>query len=61
MINPIHYRVDVFIQVSYCPMTVTDYLVGATPGRLARAVLPQQRTFWGIILDTIVGDGPSKR
>ncbi|CAF1376504.1 unnamed protein product, partial [Adineta steineri] len=35
--------------------------VGATPGKLPRAILPPQRTFWGAILDVIVGDGPSKR
>lgn len=34
---------------------------GVTPGKLPRAILPPQRTFWGTILDTIVGDGPSKR
>jgi len=33
----------------------------ATPGKLPRAILPPQRTFWGAILDVIVGDGPSKR
>ncbi|CAF1217246.1 unnamed protein product [Adineta ricciae] len=33
----------------------------ATPGKLPRAILPPQRTFWGAILDTIVGDGPSRR
>ncbi|CAF1405461.1 unnamed protein product [Rotaria sordida] len=33
----------------------------AMPGKLPRAILPPQRTFWGTILDTIVGDGPSKR
>ncbi|UJR31522.1 hypothetical protein I4U23_019011 [Adineta vaga] len=32
-----------------------------TPGKLPRAILPPQRTFWGTILDSIVGDGPSKR
>ncbi|CAF3699330.1 unnamed protein product [Rotaria socialis] len=31
------------------------------PGRLPRAILPPERTFWGSILDFIVGDGPSKR
>ncbi|CAF3602015.1 unnamed protein product [Rotaria sp. Silwood1] len=34
---------------------------GVTPGKLPRAILPPQRTVWGAILDTIVGDGPSKR
>jgi len=34
---------------------------GVTPGKLPRAILPPQRTFWGAILDVIVGDGPSKR
>lgn len=33
----------------------------AMPGRLPRAILPPQQTFWGAILDAIVGDGPSKR
>jgi hypothetical protein len=37
------------------------YLAGVTPGKLPRAILPPQRTFWGAILDVIVGDGPSKR
>ncbi|CAF0739612.1 unnamed protein product [Didymodactylos carnosus] len=32
-----------------------------TPGKLPRAILPPQRTVWGMLLDTIVGDGPSKR
>lgn len=36
-------------------------LVGMTPSKLPRAILSPQRTFWGAILDTIVGDGPSKR
>ncbi len=36
-------------------------LTGGTPGKLPRAILPPQRTFWGAILDVIVGDGPSKR
>lgn len=40
---------------------VFDRLVGVTPGKLPRAILPPQRTFWGAILDTVVGDGPSKR
>ena len=31
------------------------------PGKLPRAILPPQQTFWGAILDAIVGDGPSKR
>ncbi|CAF2637635.1 unnamed protein product [Rotaria sp. Silwood2] len=31
------------------------------PGKLPRTILPPQRTFWGAILDAIVGDGPSKR
>ena len=34
---------------------------GTAPGKLPRAILPPQRTFWGAILDVIVGDGPSKR
>jgi hypothetical protein len=38
-----------------------NYLVGVTPGKLPRVILPPQRTFWGAMLDTIVGDGPSKR
>jgi hypothetical protein len=37
------------------------FSVGVTPGKLPRAILPPQRTFWGALLDTIVGDGPSKR
>ncbi len=37
------------------------YLAGAPHGKLPRAILPPQRTFWGAILDVIVGDGPSKR
>ena len=36
-------------------------LVNSSPGKLPRAILPPQRTFWGTILDAIVGDGPSKR
>ncbi|UJR15161.1 hypothetical protein I4U23_002124 [Adineta vaga] len=39
----------------------TRLAVGVTPGKLPRAILPPQRTFWGTILDTMVGDGPSKR
>ncbi|CAF4420901.1 unnamed protein product [Rotaria socialis] len=39
----------------------TRLAAGVTPGKLPRAILPPQRTFWGAILDTIVGDGPSKR
>lgn len=35
--------------------------LNAMPGRLPRAILPPQQTFWGAILDAIVGDGPSKR
>jgi len=35
--------------------------MGGTPGKLPRSILPPQRTFWGAILDVIVGDGPSKR
>lgn len=34
---------------------------GTAPSKLPRAILPPQRTFWGAILDVIVGDGPSKR
>lgn len=36
------------------------YLVN-TPGKLPRAILPPERTFWESILNFIVGDGPSKR
>jgi len=39
----------------------TRLAAGVTPGKLPRAILPPQRTFWGTMLDTIVGDGPSKR
>ncbi|CAF1363562.1 unnamed protein product [Adineta steineri] len=39
----------------------TRLAAGVTPGKLPRAILPPQRTFWGAILDTVVGDGPSKR
>ncbi|CAF3780897.1 unnamed protein product [Rotaria sordida] len=39
----------------------TRLAAGVTPGKLPRAIQPPQRTFWGAILDTIVGDGPSKR
>ncbi|CAF3210496.1 unnamed protein product [Rotaria sp. Silwood2] len=39
----------------------TRLAAGVTPGKLPRTILPPQRTFWGTILDTIVGDGPSKR
>jgi len=35
--------------------------VNGLPGKLPRAILPPQRTFWGAVLDAIVGDGPSKR
>lgn len=38
-----------------------SFAVNTTPGKLPRAILPPQRTFWGAILDVIVGDGPSKR
>lgn len=37
------------------------FLVGVTPGKLPRTILPAQRNLWTAILDTIVGDGPSKR
>jgi len=39
----------------------TRLAAGVTPGKLPRTILPPQRTFWGTMLDTIVGDGPSKR
>ncbi|CAF1055694.1 unnamed protein product [Didymodactylos carnosus] len=32
-----------------------------TPGKLPRTILPPKRTVWGMLLDTFVGDGPSKR
>jgi hypothetical protein len=39
----------------------TRLAAGVTPGKLPRSILPPQRTFLGAMLDTIVGDGPSRR
>jgi hypothetical protein len=53
------------LQTTSSPMPVhagpNRLAMNATPGKLPRTILPPQRTFWGAILDVIVGDGPSKR
>jgi hypothetical protein len=54
---PVRISVDMIIKIEIFDF----YLVNATPGKLPRTILPPQRTFWGAILDVIVGDGPSKR
>lgn len=50
----------IFFQNNF-QITLSSFIAGVTPGKLPRAILPPQRTFWGTMLDTIVGDGPSKR
>ena len=59
--DPIVYLVRTFSSCKSHNRQLESCLAGLAVGKLPRAILPPQRTFWGAILDVIVGDGPSKR